>query len=126
MDFFDTLFFNVFKHYKPTKKQKANTIALYYISTLQCSLLLLSGIFLSSFLNEMNSFRVSSESAWTLFIILCIVIIFRNWFYYSGKKRKVLNAKLNSKKNSEEYNIYLLWSLLAASIILSITMLYFI
>ncbi len=124
MEFFDTLFFNVFDHYKPTKKQKANTIALYYISTLQCSLLLLAGIFITAFFNEMNSIRFSSESAWVLFIVLCIVIIFRNWMQYSGKKRTLLKAKLNSKKSKDQYNINLLWFLLAVSIALPLTMLF--
>lgn len=123
MTIFDTLFFNVFKHYKPTKKQKANSIALYYISTLQCSLLLLAGIFTSAFFNEMNSINFSSESAWTLYLVLCIVIIFRNWIQYTGKKRKVLNAKLNSKKTTDLYNINLLWFLLAVSIALPLAML---
>jgi hypothetical protein len=123
MNIFDTLFFNVFQHYKPTKKKKANTIALYYITSLQCSLLLLSGIFLSAFLNEMNFTTMDSSNAWTLFVMACIFIIFKNWIQYSGKKRKVLNAKLNGKKKLEPYNIYLLWALLISSILLSITIL---
>jgi hypothetical protein len=123
MTIFDTLFFNVFQHYKPTQKKKANTIALYYITGLQCSLLLLSGIVVSSFLNEMNSGTMSSGNAWALFIMACIVLVFKNWIQYSGKKRKILNAKLNSKKKPELYNIWLLWALLVSALVLSITML---
>jgi len=123
MDVFDSLFFNVFEHYKPTKKKKANTIAMYYITSLQCSLLLLSGIFVSAFLNEMNSVTLSPGNTWTLFVMACIFIIFKNWIQYSGKKRKVLNAKFNSKKKSESYNIWLLWGLLISCIVLSITIL---
>jgi heme/copper-type cytochrome/quinol oxidase subunit 3 len=123
MTIFDTLFFNVFQHYKPTQKKKANTIALYYITGLQCSLLLLSGIVVSSFLNEMNSGTMSSGNAWALFIMACIFLVFKNWIQYSGKKRKVLNAKLNNKKKPELYNILLLWALLVSALVLSITML---
>ncbi|MFT5848463.1 MAG: hypothetical protein ACJARX_001992 [Psychroserpens sp.] len=123
MTIFDTLFFNVFQHYKPTQKKKANTIALYYITGLQCSLLLLSGIVVSSFLNEMNSGTMSSGNAWALFIMACIFLVFKNWIQYSGKKRKVLNAKLNNKKKPELYNIWLLWALLVSALVLSITML---
>lgn len=123
MTIFDTLFFNVFQHYKPTQKKKANTIALYYITGLQCSLVLLSGIVVSAFLNEMNSGTMSSGNAWALFIMTCIVLVFKNWIQYSGKKRKVLNAKLNSKKKPELYNIWLLWALLVTALVLSITML---
>ncbi|MFT6843051.1 MAG: hypothetical protein ACJAZK_001070 [Psychroserpens sp.] len=123
MNIFDTLFFNVFQHYKPTHKKKANTIALYYITSLQCSLLLLSGLFVSAFLNEMNSGTMSSGNAWALFIMASIFLMFKNWIQYSGKKRKVLNAKLNSKQKPESYNIWLLWALLFASILLSIIIL---
>ena len=123
MEIFDTLFFNVFQHYKPTKKKKANTIALYYITSLQCSLLLLSGIFVSAFLNEMNSVTMSSGNAWTLFIMACIFIMFKNWIQYSGKKRKILNTKKNSKAQPQHYNIWVLWSLLIGCILLSILLL---
>ncbi|TXE18278.1 hypothetical protein ES692_06410 [Psychroserpens burtonensis] len=123
MNIFDTLFFNIFQHYKPTHKKKANTIALYYITSLQCSLLLLSGLFVSAFLNEMNSGTMTSGNAWALFIMASIFLMFKNWIQYSGKKRKVLNAKLNSKQKPESYNIWLLWSLLFASILLSIIIL---
>nr|WP_321233671.1 hypothetical protein [uncultured Psychroserpens sp.] len=123
MTTFDLLFFNVFQHYKPTQKKKANDIALFYISTLQCSLLLLSGIVISIFLDEMNATAISSSKAWTLFIMASIFIFFKNWIQYSGKKRRVLNAKRNSKHQPQHYNIWMLWSLLLGCIILSIILL---
>ncbi|MDG5490909.1 hypothetical protein [Psychroserpens sp. SPM9] len=123
MNTFDILFFNVFKHYKPTHKKKANTIALFYISALQCSLLLLSGILLSVFLNEMNTATMSSGKAWMLFIMASLFIYFKNWIQYSGKKRKVLNAKNNSKLKPQHYNIWLLWALLLGCIVLSVILL---
>lgn len=124
MTIFDVLFYNVFHHYKPTKKKKANTIALYYITALQCSLVLLSGIVIAVFLGEMNKAPMSSSNAWTLFIMACIFLYFRNWVQYSGKKRKILNAKKNSKAQPEHYNIWLLWLLLFGSILLSVILLY--
>jgi len=124
MNTFDVLFFNVFQHYKPTKKKKANTIALYYVTALQWSLLLLSGIVIAVFLDEMNTNTMSSSKAWTLFVMACIFIYFRNWILYSGKKRKILNAKRNSKTQPEHYNIRLLWLLLFGSIVLSFILLY--
>ena len=123
MNTFDILFFNVFQHYKPTKKKNANTIALFYISTLQCSLLLLSGIIIAVFLNEMNTNTMSSNKAWTIFIMTSIFIYFKNWIQYSGKKRRVLNANRHSKQQPQHYNIWVLWSLLAGSIVLSIILL---
>ncbi|WP_299271976.1 hypothetical protein [uncultured Psychroserpens sp.] len=123
MTTFDSFFFTVFQHYKPTHKKKANTIALFYISTLQCSLILLSGILLSAFLNEMNSITISSGKAWAFFIMISIFIYFKNWIQYSGKKRAVINVKRNSKKTPQQYNIWLLWFLLFGSIGLSIILL---
>ncbi len=123
MTIFDVLFYNVFQHYKPTKKKKANTIALNYINSLQCTLLLIVGIVITTILNKTNASTMSTGNAWTLFILACIFLIFRNWIQYSGKKRKILNVKLNSKKKPELYNIWLLWTLLASAIILAIAML---
>ncbi|MGB3606057.1 MAG: hypothetical protein WA775_05285 [Psychroserpens sp.] len=123
MTIFDTFFLNVFKHYKPTQKKKANTIALYYISSLQCSLILLTGVLVVKFLDEMNSLTISSGKAWSLFAMASIIIIFKNWMQYSGKNRRVLNASLNSKKQSQNYNIWMLWALLLGSILLSIIVL---
>jgi hypothetical protein len=123
MTVFDVLFYNVFHHYKPTQKKKANTIALYYVTALQCSLVLLSGIVIAVFLGEMNKTPMSSSKAWTLFVMACIFIYFRNWIQYSGKKRKILNAKKNSKVQPEHYNIWLLWLVLFGSIILSVLLL---
>ena len=123
MTIFDVLFYNVFQHYKPTQKKKANSIALYYINTLQCTLLLIAGIVITTVLNDTNISTMSSGNAWTLFILACLFLIFRNWIQYSGKKRKLLNVKFNSKKKPELYNMWLLWALLVSAIILAIAML---
>ncbi|WP_299333286.1 hypothetical protein [uncultured Psychroserpens sp.] len=123
MTVFDVLFYNVFTYYKPTKKKKANTIALFYISTLQCSLILLSGIMLSIFLKRMNTVTMSSGKAWALFFMTCIFIYFKNWIQYSGKKRKVLNAKNINKSKPQHYNIWVLWFLLICCIALSVILL---
>ena len=123
MTVFDMFFLSVFKHYKPTQKQKANNIALFYISTLQCSLLLLSGIIVSIFLNEMNTTTMSSRKAWTIFIMASIFIYFKNWIQYTGKKRMILNAKKNSKHQPQHYNIWVLWALLVGSFVFSIILL---
>ena len=123
MTIFDVLFYNVFQQYKPTQKKKANSIALYYINILQCTLLLIVGIVITTVLKDTNISTMSSGNAWTLFILVCLFLIFRNWIQYSGKKRKLLNVKFNSKKKPELYNIWLLWALLVSAIILAIAML---
>ena len=123
MTIFDVLFYNIFTHYKPTKKKNANTIALFYVSTLQCSLLLLSGIVVALFLDKMNTTTMSSGKAWALFVMSCIFIYFKNWIQYSGKKRKVLNAKRINKTKPELYNIWVLWLLLIGCLTLCIIIL---
>jgi len=122
MTFFDQLFYSCFQHYKPKHKQKANTIALYYISTLQCALLLLSGFFLAFFLKQMHTTSMTAEKAWLLFIIGCVILVFKNWVQYSGKKRKIMNAK-NLKHKEQQYSLWLLWALLCGTMALSVILL---
>jgi len=117
MTLFDQLYFNIFSHYKITHKAKASTISLYYISLLQITLLLLTGIVLAIFLKQMNVITMSSIKAWTLFVIASLIILFKNWMQYSGKKRNILNTKFKKK---ESYNIWVLWLLPLGCIALSI------
>ncbi|MBR9846981.1 MAG: hypothetical protein GYB35_13135 [Algicola sp.] len=122
MTTFDTLFFSVFNHYKTTYKQKANTIAVVYLSLLQIALILVLGAFFSIFLEQMHVNTFSASKGWTLFIMTSVFIYFRNWIVYSGRKRKVLNAKTNKNKQTT-YSIWMLWLLLLGCISLAIILL---
>ncbi len=114
---FDDYFFKIFNYYKPKLKVKANNIALLYVFLLQTSLLLAIGTFLLVFLNQMHVDVLSTSKAWTLFIIVMIIIVFRNWIYYTGKNRKVLNTKsMKSKKQS----IWLLWLIPLVCLVVSV------
>ncbi len=119
---FNQLFFSVYSFYKTTYKKKANTIALFYISLLQISLVLLLGSFFAAFFKQMHVDTLTSGNAWTLFIVISIFIYFKNWISYNGRNRMIINAKL-SKKKKLEYNIILLWFLPIASTALSIILL---
>ncbi|OEK09342.1 hypothetical protein A8C32_11510 [Flavivirga aquatica] len=110
MTIFDILFFHFFHHYKAEKNKKANSIATFYITFLQSSLLLLLGVFFAVFFRNMHMNTMSAGKAWTLFILIVIFIYFKNWMQYGGRKRKVLNAKM-IKKRKLTYNIRLLWLL---------------
>ncbi len=107
----DTLFYNIFSYYKPKLKQKANSIAVTYITLLQVSLLLLLGVFFAGFFRQMNMDTMSSSKAWTLFTLIAIFIYFKNWMQYTGKRRMTIQAKMNKKRSKSTYNIYLLWLL---------------
>ena len=108
MTTFDQFFFAIFSAFKLKFKQKANSIALFYISILQIALLFVIGAFLVTFLSKMHVKTMSTSSMWTLFIIFSIIIHLKNWMKYNGKSRKVLNAKFNKSKNSYNTSILLL------------------
>lgn len=115
---FDSLFFLAFEHYKLRYKSKANDIALLYILMLQASLLMLIGTFLMLFLRQMHVDVLSVSKAMILFFILLMVLMFRNWIYYTGKKRKVLNTK-SIKNRAGTKNIWLLWLMPFSCFVLS-------
>ncbi|TBN03273.1 hypothetical protein EYD45_09695 [Hyunsoonleella flava] len=110
MTIFDILFINIFQYYKAKKYKKAIKVATFYVSFLQCSLLLLLGIFFAGFFRQMHVNTMSSSKAWILFVLIVIVVFFKNWMQYSGKKRNLLNAKM-LKRKKQTYNIWVLWLL---------------
>ncbi|GAA3633065.1 hypothetical protein [Flavivirga jejuensis] len=115
MNLFDTLFYNIFSQYKTKYKQKANSIAVIYVTLLQVALLLLLGVFFAGFFKQMNMVTMSSTKAWTLFVLMAGFIYFKNWMQYTGKKRMMINAKMNKKK-TQHHNIWLLWLLPVATL----------
>ena len=120
MEQFDSLFFNVFNHYKTSYKSKANDIALCYIIFLQASFLLLFGTFLMLFFGGMNVDILSNSKAWVVYIMIVIALLFRNWIYYTGKKRKVLNTTQNKGMNRKSTSVWVLWMIPFACLLLSI------
>ena len=122
MTIFDQFALTIFNYYKPRFKRKANTITVFYMSLLQSSLLLLLGVFFSKFFNQMKVETMPSSNAWTLFVITSVIIYFKNWMVYTGKRRLVLSAKSNKMKHNL-YNVWVLWLLPLGSIALSILLL---
>ncbi|MDC1471863.1 hypothetical protein N8480_07330 [Flavobacteriaceae bacterium] len=119
MNFFDQLYLTIFNRFKGRYKQKANTIALYYTSGLQIALLFLGGVFFIKFLEQMKVVVMSSSNTGLLFVMTAVVLHFKNWVSYSGRKRRVLNAKL-SKKKDLGYSMLILVALPVAIIALSV------
>ncbi len=117
---FDQLFFYIFNHYKKSLKQKANSIAVIYITILQASLILFLGVLFSEFSKQMHLDTIAETNAWILFGITSIILYVKNWLLYTGKKRLVLNAKL---KKLTGYNIWFLWVLPIGIIFLSVILL---
>lgn len=118
MSFFNQLFFNIFNHLKKGRyKKSANDIAMFYITLVQGSFLLVLGIFFAEFLNQMNVITIASTKAWSLFGIVLFILYFKNWMQYSGKKRKVLNAQ--QRKNTS-YSVWVLCLIPITCIFISI------
>ena len=119
MNFFNRLYMTVFNRFKGRYKQKANTIALFYTWVLQIALLFLGGVFFIKFLEQMKVVVMSSSNMSILFVMIAVFIYFKNWVNYSGRKRRVLNAKLSSKKDLG-YSLFILIALPIAIIVLSV------
>jgi len=122
MTVFDAMVFSMFNHYKIRLKRKANTISIFYISILQMAILLFLGVFFSIFFNQMNVDTMSSSKAWVLFVIASFIIYFKNWIQYSGKKRRVLNAK-STRSRTKIFNVYILWLLPIGIVFITILLL---
>jgi len=119
MNFFDQLYLTIFNRFKGCYKEKANTIALFYTSLLQIELLFLGGVFFIKFLEQMKVVVMSSSNTWIVFVLTAVFIHFKNWVNYSGRKRRVLNAKLSNKKDLG-YSTFILIALPIAIIALSV------
>jgi hypothetical protein len=122
MNYFNQLYRTVFSRFKGRFKQKANTIALYYVSVVEIALILLLGVFFIKFLDQMKVVVMSGSNAWLLFVMTAVFIHFKNLVSYSGRKRRVLNAKLSNKKGLE-YSLFILIVLPIGIIGLSLLML---
>ena len=106
MNFFNQLYLTVFNRFKGRYKQKANTIALFYTSVLQIALLFLGGVFFIKFLEQMKVVVMSSSNTWIVFVLTAVFIHFKNWVNYSGRKRRVLNAKTVQQKRLGLFTVY--------------------
>lgn len=103
---FDNLYLNIFNYYKPKLKQKATTIAVIYVSILQFCLLLLLVIFFIAFGRQMSLAILTTEKIVFVLLFGALILYFRNWMHFSGRKRNTLRAK---NKKLPEHNIYVLW-----------------
>jgi hypothetical protein len=122
MTLFNKFFFSIYNYHKTSFKKKANKIAVFYVSALQISLVLLFGSFFAAFFKQMKQETITSENGWMLFIIISIGIYFKNWMTYNGRNRMIINAKTSNNKKLQ-YNIVLLWLLPVANITLAIILL---
>ncbi|SDG83158.1 hypothetical protein SAMN04489796_101704 [Winogradskyella thalassocola] len=105
--FFDNYYISIFNHYKKKLGKRSLNIALFYITFLELSVILVLAAFLKAFASQMKMSLISSTKFWVIYGLIVLFIIFKNWMRYNGKKRNILNAKF--KRN--DTSIYLLWLL---------------
>ncbi|WP_299525315.1 hypothetical protein [Winogradskyella sp.] len=115
----DRYYISVFNHYKKKLGKQSLRIAMFYINLLELSILLALAAFFVAFTNQMRFLNVSSSKFWTIFVIISVFVVFKNWMRYNGKRRTVLNAQLKGKTTS----IYLLWFLPLGCLIIAFALL---
>jgi len=114
---FDNLYLNVFNYYRPRLKQKAGNLAAFYISLVHIAIFILLIEFFLMFGKQMNLSGLSVSKIIFLIIFGSLIIYFKNWMSYTGRKRNMLKTKL--KKNSE-HSIIVLWLIPVALIFLCV------
>ena len=112
----DHFYISVFRYYKANLGKRSLKIAMLYINFLEISILLALAAFFKAFTAQMRLINMSETKFWTIVILAAFFVIFKNWMRYNGKRRHVLNAKQNGKKNS----IYLLWLLPFGCILIAV------
>ena len=122
MSVFDSLFFSVFQSSKTRFKKRSNAIGVLYITILQSSIILLLGAFFAAFFSQMKVNMMSSTKAWVLFGLTCLIVYFKNWIQYTGKKRNILNAK-RTRTKTNNYSLGVIILLPLGCILLSILLL---
>ncbi len=115
----DRYYISVFNYYKKRLGKRSLKIALFYIDFLELSIYLSLGAFFFAFVKQMNFINLSFGKFWTIYGLISVFVISKNWLRYSGKKRNVLNAKLKAKKTP----IFLLWILPFGCLILAFILL---
>ena len=115
----DNYYISVFNYYKKRYGKRSLNIALIYINCLELSIVLALAAFFMAFGSQMRFLTLSSTKFWTIFSLIAVGIIFKNWMRYNGKKRNILNAKL--KRNVA--SIYLLWLLPMGCLLIAIALL---
>lgn len=121
MNFFDRLYLSVFHQVKQFKPKLAARWARLYVSFFQLALCLLFGIFFMKFSKQMKLNILDDTSLWIVSLGIIVLIFFKNWMSYNGKKRNILISR--NTKGTKPYSaitlIVFILALFALSFILS-------
>jgi hypothetical protein len=110
MSILDQLYHSFYSRLKLRYRRKSTSfLALFYVTIVQFLLLVITALFCYGFSRQMH-FQLISDSVnvYVLSVLTALVIYFKNWLYYSGKKRSILKAKYNKTKNTH-YSFFTLF-----------------
>ena len=93
MSYFDQLYSSVYFLLKSNKSKSASRFARNYVLVLKTGLTLCILLFFIKFSEEIHLKFLSSKNAWTIFIIIFIIMTFNNWIYYNGKRHSIIISK---------------------------------
>jgi len=100
MSYFDQLYSSVYFLLKSNKSKSARRFARNYVLVLKTGLTLCILLFFIRFSEEIHLKFLSSKNAWTIFIIIFIIMTFNNWMYYNGKRHSIIISKsINSLRS---------------------------
>ena len=101
MSYFDQLYSSVYFLLKSNKSKSARRFARNYVLVLKTGLTLCILLFFIKFSEEIHLKFLSSKNAWTIFIIIFIIMTFNNWMYYNGKRHSIIISKsINSLRST--------------------------
>ena len=100
MNYFDQLYSSVYFLLKSNQSKSARRFARNYVLVLKTGLTLCILLFFIKFSEEIHLKFLSSKNAWTIFIIIFIIMTFNNWMYYNGKRHSIIISKsINSLRS---------------------------
>ena len=100
MSYFNQLYSSVYFLLKLNRPKSARRFARNYVLVLKTGLTLCILLFFIKFSEEIHLKFLSSKNAWTIFIIIFIIMTFNNWMYYNGKRHSIIISKsINSLRS---------------------------
>jgi magnesium-transporting ATPase (P-type) len=93
----DHLFASAHYCFRNKSKTFRNNFAFYYMLLFQLLLLLLLGLFFNAFSRQLNINTLSNNQYVFITISCLIIILFRSWMVYTGKRRLLILSKTKQK-----------------------------
>jgi magnesium-transporting ATPase (P-type) len=93
----DHLFSSAHYCFRNKSKTFRNNFAFYYMLLFQLLLLLLLGLFFNAFSRQLNINTLSNNQYVFITISCLIIVLFRSWMVYTGKRRLLILSKTKQK-----------------------------